>query len=760
MSLTFEPSIPLVLWLPLALAAAGLLAAYGFASRRRLATGRRWGVLALMALAAALPLVVLLNPTWVETLPPPAGKPLLTVLLDESASMATADESGKPRLREAARIARQAATALDARYEVRLRSFAEVSAPLSLGELDRRTAQGEATDLAAAIAAALEDRPQGQALLVLSDGGHNVGSIARLRESLDQAKALAAPIFTRTLGGSGGVSDIEVRVNLPQELAFVRQETPVAVTIQQRGQLTDGAQVALLQDGQEIARQEVALAEDATSEVVFPISRDRSGLYRFDVRVEPLPGEATPLNNSASLVLRVVDEPVRVLLLEGKPYWDAKFLVRTLAADESVRLETVVRLADSRYLRRTVTHASVTHASSAPLEDEQDDQPPAVGKRSEEWNIETDASGILADPQRLAEYQVVVLGRDAEVYLSDEAVARLSQWLADQNGALVCFRGPPASQLSRRLGDLIPVRWSPGREERFRVKLTETGQAMPWLAGGGAGGAIESLPSLAASAQPDRPKPLAVVLATAQSAQGDRDPVITYQPVGGGRVVVVEGAGMWRWAFLPPQHQEHDQVYRVLWRSLVRWLVSQVELLPSQRLALRSDKVTFDTRESVTATLLVRDAEAGQAPTVELRSASGGGQQTQPFTPVPEGQSPGQFRVVFGKLAEGRYEAVVQGAEQAEAAGRTVFDVRAVATERLDVAARPDVMKLVAQASGGELLASDDPAEIERRFAEHLEAARPQRTIRTTAWDRWWVLVGALAAWAAGWSLRRASGLV
>ena len=49
-------------------------------------------------------------------------------------------------------------------------------------------------DLAAAIEDSLEeDRPQGQAVMLLSDGVHNApGGSARLRESLAKAKALAA----------------------------------------------------------------------------------------------------------------------------------------------------------------------------------------------------------------------------------------------------------------------------------------------------------------------------------------------------------------------------------------------------------------------------------------------------------------------------------------------------------------------------------------------------------------------------------------
>ena len=89
--ITFDPCVPLALWVPLALAAAALLAWYAAAGRRRLPARRWWAVVTLMALAAAVPLVVLLNPTWLERIPPPPGKPLLTILVDRSASMATRD---------------------------------------------------------------------------------------------------------------------------------------------------------------------------------------------------------------------------------------------------------------------------------------------------------------------------------------------------------------------------------------------------------------------------------------------------------------------------------------------------------------------------------------------------------------------------------------------------------------------------------------------------------------------------------------------
>src|SRR5712691_11584191 len=109
LTLTFEPLISPVLWLTVALAAVVTTAVYSW--RRPLGMSRRrwWGIVGLMTSGWTVVLGVLLNPTWIEPVPPPAGKPLLTVLLDESASMGTNDVDGRSRFVAGAEIAQQIA---------------------------------------------------------------------------------------------------------------------------------------------------------------------------------------------------------------------------------------------------------------------------------------------------------------------------------------------------------------------------------------------------------------------------------------------------------------------------------------------------------------------------------------------------------------------------------------------------------------------------------------------------------------------------
>ena len=756
--LTFEPRIPLALWASLAGAGTLLLAWYGRDAWRRLGPYRAAGILALMAVTLMLPLAMLLNPIWHERLPPPEGKPVLKVLVDGSASMATGDGVDKQsRFDEARRITQALNDQLADRYEIQLQSFTASTAPTDLAALAQAKPEGQTTDLAAALSEALRgDVPQGQAVLVLSDGVHNAGGgDAAVVEAASRAKAVAAPLLVKTIGRDTVVTDLAVDVRSPQELAFVGQRVSVQVELQPQGMSGRAVAVALVEGDKEVARNEVAL-EDRTTLVEFPVKHDKSGVFRYEVRVDPLDGEVTSANNRATYVLRVVDEPIRVLLLEGKPYWDTKFLVRTLASDPSIELVSVVRLAEGRFLERTLERKP---PEQAPVSDgDRDGATPAITSRGEKWKVLERAEAMLADSTILAKYQIVVLGRDAEAYLTDEALGTLKRWLARDGGSLVCFRGTPTAQVSQRLGTLLPVKASAARESRFRMKLTEVGKDLRWIPTSGESDALARMPSLATRSESAGTQPLAVVWAVGQSSQGE-SPVVASMPYGTGHVVVLEGAGMWRWAFMAPKYEQHEAVYAALWQSLTRWLVSNTGLLPTQTWALRADKIRFFTGESVTASLLVREtALEGGPPQIELADASG--QKLNKLSPVPVGDEPGAYRVVVGKLPEGRYEVRVEGAPADDAAARGVFEVRSNVDEVVKVAANRELMKRLAEISGGAVLESGSPDEVASQVDAHLARVRPEQIRTTPAWDRWWVLVGMFALWSIAWGWRRNHGLV
>ena len=136
----------------------------------------------------------------------------------------------------ACRVANEVDRRLSSQYDIQVRSFAQTSAPIEVAELARQSPDGAGTNFAAAIDNALsEDLPQGQAILLLSDGGQNVGGEAALRKAVNKAKLVACPIYAHTIGGPSQVHDLSVELGLADELAFVGQRVPISVKLVQHG---------------------------------------------------------------------------------------------------------------------------------------------------------------------------------------------------------------------------------------------------------------------------------------------------------------------------------------------------------------------------------------------------------------------------------------------------------------------------------------------------------------------------------------------
>jgi len=299
------------------------------------------------------------------------------------------------------------------------------------------------------------------------------------------------------------------------------------------------------------------------------------------------------------------------------------------------------------------------------------------------------------------------------------------------------------------------------------MTLTQQGMDLNWLQMDATDGdPLPRLPTLAASDQVTVVKPLTVVLATADLPGGATAPAVVYHPYGIGRVVAVEGAGMWRWAFLPPEFKLQENAYSSLWQSMMRWLTADANLKPGQSVSLRADRIRFSADEPATATLLAReDKGTFRAPSVELTrtdvAAPAAVSARRTFAPTPLGMQAGVFRIDFGTLPEGHYQAKVSGARDDDVSSRIIFDVKQFDQEDVDLVARPDLMERIASESGGAVLSSDDVAsELDAKFKEAEERAHPPMVEYSSAWDRWPVLLGALGLWCTSWAIRRAGGLI
>ncbi len=345
--------------------------------------------------------------------------------------------------------------------------------------------------------------------------------------------------------------------------------------------------------------------------------------------------------------------------------------------------------------------------------------------------------------------------------MDEEAVERLRTWISLDGGALVCSRGAPANEMERRLGQLLPVRWQPQTEFRTRAQLTSIGQSaalLPQDLGAGSD-PISALPSLALGARPKVAIGLPQVLVQSATGQdGQAVPIVSHQPYGSGQAVVVEGAGMWRWAFLPPEKASAQRVYASLWQGLMQWLISQQDLLPGQEIALRSDRLAYVTGDSVTVSVLVRETFSDKLPDCIVEGSSL--ELPRRATPVLVGNQEGIYRANFGALPPGHYKATLADRDTSVPGTVTEFDVRDPWFERLEVDARPGLLRQISKRSGGRVVDPSHPELIAEDYREHLNISRPEKSRRIPLWDRRWVLLTVLGAWVACWITRRRSGLV
>lgn len=760
-TLVFEPYLSPALLLSALSICIVVLAIYA-RTRPYSHTRRRWAaVITLMSLGMSIVFVILLNPTWLETIPPPAGKPLLTIAIDSSASMATADApGGRTRFDQAARTARSIAELAQGQFDVRVVSFDSDTRDLDLQNVAQLEPSGEHTDLGGVINRALQaDRQQGQAVVLLSDGIHNQSSSAKVFEAARAAKSMAVPIYTSSIGGEATVRDLAISVQSPQALAFIGQVTPINVAVAHKNLHGTRATVVLRNEKGEVARTQAVLNKQGASEVHFEVFQDDPGLYRYEVEVEPFHGETSLFNNKAVYMLRVVDQPIRVLLLEGKPYWDLKFLMRTLAADASIEVDSIIKMAHNRFLWRSLRTSREELSSTAA------DTTDVSGSRVEQWDVLADPSELMAGTEMLNQYHILIVGRNAEDILSDDFILTLRNWVAKEGGAVVCYRGAPMSQISARLERLMPVQWSPATERRFHLRLTEQGNQIRWFGTRNAqqdqlNGLLAELPTLATSSTTTQPKLLATILAVASLGDDEMQPVVTYQPYGMGCVVAIEGAGMWRWAFPPAGFQQHEGFFQGMWRSMLRWLASRGSLMPGEDFALQADKVAFTPREEASASLLTREElSVEHMPLVELSSDQF--ETIRQFAPTPLGDEPGTYRISFGRLLEGSYKARLQLDEHAKGPNTEIaFDVRRYSNEQVELGARPDIMMRIANESGGMSIAESSPEDFLAHFRLAQEKNRPERIRRSPAWDRWWSCLAVLGVWCCSWSVRRSGGLI
>jgi len=734
----------LLLGLGVVLAVAAYRRAPGRAVR-----AQRLGLAGLRAGAVALLAFVLARPTLVVPTVVPQQN-FLEVLVDDSRSMQIPDQGARTRGAAAAELLSPSAALLgrlEGQFKVRLYRFS------STAERVASTAElgfgGDRTNLAAALDRVRQDLSGAPlaGVVALTDGADNAG--ASLDAAALQLKAARVPVYAVGLGRERAEKDIEVsRLDLPR--SAVGGSTLIAdILLVQSGFDRASVPIAIEESGRIVAMDTVRLPREGTLTVHLPFTLTGTGPRAIRVRVPPQPGEQVAENNVRGALVDVDDRRNKVLYFEGEPRFEAKFLRRALQDDPAVQLVVLQRTAEDKFLRLDV------------------DSPEDL------------VAGFPKTREELFRYRGLILGSVEASQFTHDQLQMIRDFVGERGGGLLLLGGrlsfAEGGYAGTPVADVVPFEMqaveaakaveavkgdSTGYLVEVHVDPTPAGLAHPamQLAGGAEASANrwKSLPSLTVVNRIGAPKPGSTVLLTGRPRGGGSDvPVLGYERYGRGKALAFTVQDSWLWqmhADIPVEDQTHE----ILWRQLLRWLVSGVP--EPVTVTLSADRV--EPGDSVVITASVADSA--------FAGVNGASVAARVETPLGREQRiplqwtvlrDGEYRGSFSADARGTYRVTVdaQRAGRALGTGEAYVEAGSLGAEFFGAAMRRDALERLARETGGRFYTPENVSTLPEdvRYTESGATVFEQHDL----WDMPVTFLLLLALLGVEWGWRRARGL-
>lgn len=749
LALTWRPLI----WPPyLAVTGLALVALAGLACRRSMSLNRKVAITSLLmrSMAIGAMLVILLGPSNTQTPPPKKSsqKPQLTVALDLSSSMLTADApDGTARIDYAARtwLNPEFRRKLAEQYSLRFTGLDAALRPLVDHEaqsLLKRT-DGRQSLIADSLRALFLDMPErqaalGTAILLISDGHDSASASPALPGQM--ALRRGVPIHTVTLGGPSLVRDVTLTAYQSSDVLFPGETATLTVEIHQAGFDESGSIFRLTGPGKQIA-QPVRFQGQSTLKLEFPFSFEKNGTYEYELAVDPIAGESAPENNRIAVYFEVNDRRLRILILEGEPFWETKFLAQSLRKDS--RLEVVQISQVSQQKKSLMKSSEIKEEVKTPD------------------SLET-----------LARHDLIILGKGLEHVIDPAVAALLPVYVRERGGNVLFARGraydadtPAGRRMGGAISPLEPVVWEQGLTPNTPLKFTAEGIASGLLAPQFRDQSLEqvlaALPGFSLMHRAQSEKPGVTVLARAALAGAAADqpqqPAILLMPYGRGKVLTMMGDGIWRWRLLPETLKGYEGFYDLFWSSTVRFMTHSPDASAGQQITLQigraqlrlGDSLLIEARSNI-------EPPAGFAPSLSVIDPSG---QSAPVAMEPANDSPRRWTATFKPVAPGPHRLTMNGEPLKPGVIEKRFSVFDLNMERLHASARPSFMSSLSQLSGGRTL---DPANPEA-FLEQLALDVALQSVPPRVdyiWDRFWLMFGLLVWAGIEWLVRRNAGLL
>jgi hypothetical protein len=505
---------------------------------------------------------------------------------------------------------------LKERYIFKAYSFAKgISPDPQLGNMvapTEGTQQGpfKATAIGTAIDGVLKEL-HGQpiaAMVVITDGRNNEGD-----DPADMAAQLAdrgtkIPIYTVGVGNPLPPKDIALSKLEAPEVAVAGDFVEFKFAVTSKGFAGETIQVTMTEKDLSIAPMLDLKLEGKDKEVEQPAlikwKPEKAGEYVIKLKTSVRAEEILENNNELVHNIKIVDNKIKVLFVEGYPRWEYRYLKNALVRDKSMLVDVLLLSADQNFPQEGTPG-----------------RPPLTE--------------FPAEKKQMAEYDVIILG-DVNPHTmatasktASEVWENLTTYVEELGGGLVMIAGEvyaPREYKDTPIARLLPVSIDTSsassaiiHDEPVRVELTPFGKESPlmrlvptmtpeenvemWQDADGKG---DGLAGFYWFYRARSPKAGATVLATHPSYEvenGQRLPVFSYQRVGRGICFFSAVDSTWRWRYL-----RGDQYFYTFWGQVMRHCRSG-KLIGSKRFQLELDKSEYVMMERVRIRAKVLDKE-------------------------------------------------------------------------------------------------------------------------------------------------------
>lgn len=723
---------------------------------------------------------ILVEPVWIRKVAKENQRQLV-VVLDDSASMHLKDDGAeKTRLEigEDALASSRLRETLGEKLNVRT-----VKAARSVRSQDESAAEGwnDSTDLAAALSTVLEQVPGDElaGVLMVSDGRHNrpdrVEDVARRFGILD------APVGILATGSPTPPRDASILSVAAPEAIHLGDRMRVTVEAKFDGYRGKKARVLLKRGGETLDEREVSIPQDQhREEIRFAQTPAEGGVGDYEIVIAPLDGERFSENNTWAFETSITDARTHVLIIEGHPRWEFRYLRNLFyGRDKSIHLQYVLLHPDR-------------------LSGQND---PAVAASASRPFGEAQATRLPENEDEWKKFDVIIIGDVAPDVIDDATWKTISRCVNDRAALLVMASGPrhmPHAIASETGRSLVPAElewgnrtWFNSEGEPFAFELTTEGQRSPITQqsnGETANNRIWSgFPRINWRMPVSALKEGAEVLLTAavisdntglstEAGLGQsldalakrrqreiESALLVTRQTGKGKVALLLTDRTWRL-----REGAGDLYHHRFWGNLVRWGAGPTLRAGGERARLGTDALTYTPDDKVKVTARLRDTNLN--PVIDDSVQADvflDGEKTASVPLKPVANSNGLYETELDPFARsGRYEIRLRGSKataliRQDGNESLSTNFRVVGSrgpvELAETTLNLPLLETIARLSGGKVATPDHAGELASLFLN--EKNERLETRESPLWDNFWVLALIAALLSAEWITRRAGGL-